>query len=85
MVLHKFDKVIGTWNTRRRTTRSEAKDLTKMFEELSQNKTNTHGPGRKHHTFRSMRCNKLYKSIDHKKLHIWMKKKRSEIIKLPHL
>lgn len=84
-VLEEFDHLTGRWTTRRHTTRSEANDLIKVVEELSQSKVFTHEPGREHNTFPSMKCNKLLQSIDQKKLHTWMKKKIADIIKLSQL
>eukprot|EP00731_Ephydatia_muelleri_P020729 Em0013g456a len=77
-----FDKLTGGWATSNHTTRSEAEDLMKVVTELSQNRVFSPQSGRKHRTFPSIECNKLIASINKKKLHLWMTKKVSQILKL---
>ena len=71
-ILEEFDKITGGLVTSNHTTRSEAEDLIKMVAELSNQDVFSHHPGRKHKTFPTFQCNKLMKSIDQKKLDLWM-------------
>lgn len=81
-ILEEFDKVTGGHVTSNHTTRSEAEDLMKLVTELSHHDVFSHHPGRKHRTFPSFECNKLMRSMNKKKLHRWMTKKVSDILKL---
>ena len=84
-ILVEFDKATVGQVTSNHTTRSEAEDLMKMVAELSHHDVFSHHPGRKNKTSPTFECNRLMKSINQKKLDLWMTKKVCKILKLSPL
>ena len=80
-ILSKFDNTSRVWVSGKHTRRSEKEDLNKLVVELTELKVFSYECGRTHHTYPSMKCNKLFTSINKQKFQRWMSKNVSAFLK----